>query len=514
MQSLPTNSEVVRTVRGSVTLGLQSSANTVLGMVFFVILARLISVEEMGVYAALTFAYGFLGVVGSFGLQIAGARFVPKLLAENKKDEAAAAAKRIVVLGSFASLAVTAVAYLSAPALSSHLAKSLDYVPLFQMNSLVVLTTVTAAIIDGLLLGVQEFNWLSIIRILGQILKIATSIALILSGFGLYAVVLGLIAYNVCLTLIPLPILRRRLGASNRAYPLRPIVDYALPLLGSTVLIFLSGAADTFIVILFMTTGELGVYNVAVTASTALVSIVLGSIRATLLPAMSGAYGRSGRRSVENAVTESTKYTMLVYSPLAAGLAALAPPAIVLLAGEPYSEAAMPFALISIMTICLALATPMVEALNSLGKTRKVFVISAAAVLSDVVVSVPMVSAFGIAGAAVGRGVLFLVTFIVSLYMSKKEMRIQLNSGPGKAVLASVLMMITLQIFYRYNANIVLLPVYTVLGFVVYLLVIRASEALTQEDLAVLEKSLPRNFAPMIQAIGRLTSQTKRKTRT
>jgi len=51
------DSVAVKTARGSVELIAQGMANIFLGPIFFIVLARMITKEEMGVYAVLTMSY-------------------------------------------------------------------------------------------------------------------------------------------------------------------------------------------------------------------------------------------------------------------------------------------------------------------------------------------------------------------------------------------------------------------------------------------------------------------------
>jgi len=199
---LEPDSAAVKTARGSVELIGQGMANIFLRLFFFIVLARMISKAEMGVYAALNMSYSLFQIIGSLGLNFAAARFVPKFLAEGNGRDASAVARRLIEISVASGIALTFIFYVSAPYLSFGLTKSLDYLEVFQVCSFVVLTVVPMIVLDVLLRGVQEFGRLAIVRVLGQILKMAISLPLLLLGYGLYDLAAGLTTLGVWASLL------------------------------------------------------------------------------------------------------------------------------------------------------------------------------------------------------------------------------------------------------------------------------------------------------------------------
>jgi O-antigen/teichoic acid export membrane protein len=349
-------------------------------------------------------------------------------------------------------------------------------------------------VVDAVMQGIQEYQKLATLRVLAQIARIAVSIALLLLGYGLVAVLTGWVASGLALSLLCLPIISKRLSLeSEETYPHKEIIQYSSPLMFSQLLLFASNWIDVFMVMIYVTAPELGAYNVAITASGLLGMLILVPITSTLLPTISQIYGGNG--SVEQAFTRATRYIALFYVPAAFGLTVLAAPAIQLLAGGTYGDSVMPLALISIASIMTALAQPIITVLQTTGDTVKVFKITALAVIADIVICFSLIPRTGILGASVGRCSLFLFTLLYAIYEAREIVFIKFDrEAVWKAVVASATMAIPLLMLQEWNSSLMVLPGYIVLGAVTYLLVIKALKGMNQEDFSLLEQALPQRL--------------------
>ena len=499
------DSGAVKTARGSVELVAQGIANIFLGLIFFIFLARMISKDEMGVYAALTMSYSLFQIIGSLGLNVAAARFVPKFLAEGNRHDASAVARSLIEISVASGIVLTFIFYMSAPLLSFGLTKSLEHLEIFRVCSLVVLSVVPMIVLDGLLQGVQEFGRLAIVRVLGQILKIAVSFPLLLVGYGLYAVVAGWIVLGVGASLLSLFLLRRRLSFRIQGYASRPVLKFSLPMLGASLVTFASGWVDMFLAMLYASLSEVGAYNVTIMASTLLTGGVLQSINSTLLPAMSRSYGSEGLKAVEDALQKSSRYMALVYAPAAIGLASVATPAIWLMAGEVYQEAVLPLAIVAVGSLAFGFFTPLSAALATVGETVRVFRITLTAVVIDVLASMLLIPGFSIIGAALGRALLFTSSFVYGLFEAKHVLKTRFDvEAAWKAILASIIMTFPVFAIQVWKASVLLIPVYLAVGAGVYVLVIKALRLVNSTDVLIAEKTLPRSLLFVMKPLRRL----------
>jgi len=502
---LEPDSGAVKTARGSVELVAQGIANIFLGLIFFIFLARMISKDEMGVYAALTMSYSLFQIIGSLGLNVAAARFVPKFLAEGNRRDASAVARSLIEISVASGIALTFIFYISAPLLSFGLTKSLEHLEIFQVCSLVVLAVVPMIVLDGLLQGVQEFGRLAIVRILGQILKIAVSFPLLLVGHGLYAVVAGWIALGIGASLLSFFLLRRHLSFRVHGYRYSPVFKFSLPMLGSSLVTFASGWVDMFLAMLYASLPEVGAYNVTIMASTLLTGGILQSINSTLLPAMSQSYGAGGLATVENALYKSSRYMALVYSPAAIGLASVATPAVYLMAGEVYQEAVLPLAILAVGSLAFGFFTPLSAALATAGETVRVFRITLIAVVVDVLASILLIPNLSIVGAALGRALLFSTSFVYGLFEIKRVLKTRFDvEAAWKAILASIVMTFPVVAIQLWKASVLLIPVYLAVGAGVYAITLKILRLVDSTDILIAERILPKSLSFIMKPLRKL----------
>jgi len=501
--------DVVKAAKGSLGLLVQGALNSFLALILFMVLARFISKTEMGVYAALLSTYEVFEILGIFGLMDTGARFVSNLFAREGMKKASAAARRIILLGAFSSLAVALGYFALSPYLSSFLLKSYEYTGLFRVASLIVLTYSFSFVVDGLMQGIREFNMLASIRILSQLVRIFSTILLLFFGYGVLAVLVGWIASSILKTgLLLLPINRQvdlTPSSSSLSFPWRMILDFALPILGYRLLLLSSYYVDMYALMMFFLPPVFGTYNVAVTASMALQNIVIAPLIAVLLPSMSRAYGKGGVESVESAFEKSTKYISMVYVPAAVGLAALSPSWIWLMAGSAYKDAALLLSIIALSSVPLGLSTPITVCLQSIGRASSVFRVTVVAFLCGGIASFLLAPIAGTIGAALGRSVLFIVTLAYGISMTKKFVKVRYDKKAlSKVILASILMAALVSALQFCFYHLLMLPVYVITGAFAYFFALKALNGIDKQDLLIVERTIPKPIWRYVELFLRL----------
>jgi len=505
--------DAARTAKGTLGFVVQSSANSLLGLLLFATLARFITKSEMGVYAALSFSIALFQVVGILGLNTAGTRFIAKLLAERERSAASAVARKIILI-SLGSGGVLALAhYALAPQFSFLMSQTPDFAWYFAAASMVILVHVPMLAFEGLMQGVQEYGRLATLRMLAQLVRILVSVWLLLNGWGLIGMVVGWTILGLVMVFCAVPFLGFHLDLRVGSYALAPVFKYSLPMLGASLVAFFSNSVDIFVVMTQGSPADLGVYNVAVTASGALTTILIASATATLLPAMSACFGSGGAAAVERVFHRSTRYLSLLYIPAALGLASLAWPVIWVMGGTPYRDSILPLATISISFLAYSLSTPLTITLQAIGETKRVLFVVLEATVVGSLTTVVLFPIFGIEGAALGRASLFATTLVMSFYESRKAFKPRFDLNVlWKSVVASLLMALVVYFVGSLGATAISIPVGVFLGAVIYLTMLRFLKAVKPEDIRVLNEvllsRLGRLSGPMERVITRLLIQT------
>jgi O-antigen/teichoic acid export membrane protein len=485
--------EVARTAGGSVALAFQSAVNCVLGLVFFIFLARLISQAEMGIYASLLLAMALFQTLGPLGLPVAAARFIPKSIGEGKNDQTSIYITNIIVVSFVSAIAFSvALCFLAYP-LSLFLTKSVEYGNVFALASVAVLFNIPAANLDAVMQGLQDFRRLAAVRVFAQALRVAISVVLLVMGYALIGVVWGFIAMNVSSLFIFMYLVRSNLKVSIDSAVTSRLLKYSSPLLLANLANFLSGQADLLVLMIVMIPVVVGVYQVAVTVSGLLGAILVTTITATIQPVAAKRFGFSGKCALESVLAKTSRYLVFVYVPAAFGLAALAGTAINLMAGQPYLEATTPLAVISLASIASALTIIPIIGLQTVGDTGSVLVATILSVAFGIVADVALIPGFGGLGAALGRAALMLVLLVASLYLARSRIGVKFDlRALRESMLASVIMgivLVAMQARFGLAAYSALLYIPT--GLAIFLGVMRLQGAFQHRDINILLEVLP-----------------------
>jgi len=254
---------------------------------------------------------------------------------------------------------------------------------------------------------------------------------------------------------------------------------------------------------------DLGVYNVAVTASGALVTILVASATATLLPAASAHFGSGGVEAVERVFHKSTRYLSLLYTPAALGMAALAWPVVWVMGGPGYEASTLPLVIISLSFLAYSLSTPLTVSLQAVGETKRVLRIAIGSIVVGSVATVMLFPVYGIQGAAMGRAFLFVTTLLMGLYEARKAFKpIYDLDALWKSLVAGSVMALTVYLVESRGPSLVTMPAGVFLGVVVYVMMLRILRAARPEDIEVLGGVMLGRFGrlskPLKQLITRL----------
>ncbi|MBS7650212.1 oligosaccharide flippase family protein [Candidatus Bathyarchaeota archaeon] len=496
-----------RTVKGTLGFVIQSSATSLLGLVLFAVFARFVSKGEMGAYAGLTFTVTIMQLSGVLGLNTAAARFTAKLLAEGERAEASGVARIILTVAALSGCFFSLLHYFSAPYFSYLMSQSYEYTGFFQAASVIILIYVPLLVIEGLVQGVQEYWRLAMLRVIGQIFRILVCLWLFTSGWGVYGMIVGWSLLGIIMLLGSILVLRYHLDFKAGKYGLKPILKYSVPVMGAGLATYLSNSIDLFIVMSYGLPEELGAYNVALAASGALSTILVASATATLLPATSAVYGVANVDGVGKVFFKASRYLALLFTPASFGLASLAWPVILIMGGASYRESTAPLTIIGITFLIYSLSTPITTSLTAIGETRKFLMITLASVVVGSTVAALSYPVCGIIGAALGRACLSICTLTFGFHQARKVFSPRFDlEALAKSLLASIIMAFTVYVVTSNLSSILSMPIGVMVGVTIYVMMLRFTRAVKDEDLRVLSGAISSKAWRFSEPIMDLTS--------
>jgi O-antigen/teichoic acid export membrane protein len=476
--------------RGASYLAIQTVATTIVQVISFAILARIVTPGDVGILAVLNLIMSLCQTINGSALQQASMKYVGEF-SGTQKELASSAFYQTFRVSLILSLPLTAFIFFGATFLSSTLLGTAAQAGLFQVLAVDML--VNAGVLPvaiGATLGMKRFKVAVIIGLLGAVMRQCLIILLIVVMKNFVGLVFAwffsdsamLVAYGLYNI--------RALGPPKNPFALRKLLNFSWPLTVGNIISYAYGSFDRGVLIANVSLASLGVYNAALTAFSALNGITV-SVNNALLPAYSDLSGRSGLESCRKATLLASRYASLVMVPLSFGLVATAKPALTLFVGQAYVSGTEPLMIVSGVFGLTVFGVALGPMLVALSRTRSALLITIASLLVALISAYVFLPIFGIIGAAIARGVATVVSLGLTIVILRREKAMLLDieaiwkSIVAGGIMAAVLVFAQMLIYSR-----LLLPVYIVLGAVVYLILLRVLKALRRHDVELIERYL------------------------
>ena len=496
----------VRVTRGASYLIIQNLGVNVVTVAAFVILARLISTREMGIYAILQLINGVCVALFTWFPQ-AVTKFVAENISRGRRDAAAAIFYQALRANLLIYLPVVAVTYLYAATLASRLLGGMVYVSLVQILAVDLLFNPCILwVVTSTLMGLGLFREIAAVGlIVGGFLRQLLIISLIVLMRSFLGLVMGWLISDATSVALYLLLVLRALGPPRFDFPLTKLFRYYLPIEFASITNQGQNWFDRALLAFFVPLATLGIYNAALTAFSVLTGVT-AAIGNVLLPAYSSIErGTSGANTFSDAVRLATRYTCFTLIPLAFGLFAVAKPALTLFVGESYVGGYTPLAILCGVLGITAFGQALAPVFLALEETWIAASITGGTVLISLVVAYMLLPGWGIIGASTGRALQMVLSTLLIFLVLRRKVTLRLEFGTiakttlAGAVMATVVLTIQVLAYSKW-----MLPVYALLGAVTYLVMLRLLRAVDESDLKMLERLLGKRMRLVSNFLGRL----------
>jgi O-antigen/teichoic acid export membrane protein len=248
---------------------------------------------------------------------------------------------------------------------------------------------------------------------------------------------------------------------------------------------------DRAFLLVYVSLATLGIYNAAVTAFGVLQG-VSGGMANVLFAAYSSLQENGEDRSrMQVAVKLGTRYATLTVTPLAFALLAAAKPALTLLAGDSYAGGSLSLSIFSGAFALTVFATALGPIFLALEETNIAAMITGVTVVLGVALAYMLLPEWGIIGAAAARALaMILGTVLLILILSRKitlelDLRLVAKTLIAGTTMAAVVVAVQLVEYSKF-----MLPLYALVGTVVYLIMLRLLKTVDASDLNLLRRFL------------------------
>lgn len=479
---------------------------TLSGAAFYLYVTHLFPTSIVGSIALLLAIVGLFPAFFTLGLQYGWQHFVSFAIGRDDTAEISILIRQAVRTGLI--LAAAAVLFLVATAhyISVFFFHTASYTLLVLMLSLDIPSAILIAVMNGLMLGLQRFRRSGIIGMAYVVIVYGSSVVLLNVLHSLYAVPIGWgIGYMLGVLLYYIELSRSYPEQARGRRELGDIFRYSMPLYATGILSFGANYIDRLTVAFLKNLSSIGVYTLVllIFSGAGLLSAPIGGI---IFSKFSEFYAKKDSSMIRQGVRISVSASSILYVPAALGLAALSVPILRVLGGPAYVIGSVPLAMVLVVNALCIASGSFSSALRGTRKTH-IFILSASmSLLSNFLLSVALVPYFSLIGAAIGFSSINVVSFAIILYYARRGDVVQVDMPMLSKIWLSSVVMASLVYLFAFLTGFagVLIPFYVTGGIGIYLLMLRATSAIGEEDKRLLLGLIPDGLAPLRTFVGLL----------
>ena len=427
-----TEEEVYNVPRGTAYLTSQQVLVYGTYLVFYVVLARILSKTEVGQVAVLLLIQALFAGIISGSLPLAATRFISRSIAAKNIENAAGVARVILRLSLAIATPVLAFTIFFTPTIARFLVDFTDPI------GLLVTTFVASFFLDLLLLytafflGAGRYAQTLYQNILYVPLSRGLGLALAFYQFKVLGIVLGwaigaatTVALSVYLWHGQLP--------KGRSYPLKPILAFALPVFVSGLITLGQQWGDIGIIYVLLGATTVGSYYYAV-SSVSFLSILWMPVNQAIYPSLSASHASGNHQEASDRLAVSFRLINLTVLPISAALAAVAPTALEAVYGSQYRAEGLAFAILCISSIFVAQSLLLITTLQAVGHTRQYLTITLVSTLIFIGFVALLTPSLNTLAGAFGRALLALLTVLMAAFSLRKTFDTHVYSAMSKAL--------------------------------------------------------------------------------
>lgn len=426
-------------VKGGGLIFISKILSTLTSAVGTIIVIRLLSPTEYGLYTIAGIPASMMMLFGDWGVNAALTKYIAQYRAEERENIVALVLHAGLIFKIGVGVILTSLTFLLFDFLTGFILQKPEAALLVKVSCLMVLGNQLYNTSWSTFQGFETLKYSALMQVLFAVLKALLAPLLVLLGFkALGAVVgasLGKLAVGVAGVSIVFISLYRPLrkvdsdDSMDFMGAMRMMLRYGFPLAVISIIGGLKGKLYSFLMARYSSTSSIGNYGVASTFMV-LVAFITFPVGNVLFPAFSKMSGLKARKDLEVAFRASVKYVSLLVLPVTVGVMALSQHLIGVLFGGEYSLAPLFLVLLSVGSLYCGLGSlSMGSLLSSQGETRAMLRIGLLTMAIGVPLSFILIPRLGVLGFIVNTLISQAVANTLHVYWVKKLFKFKMWIG-------------------------------------------------------------------------------------
>jgi O-antigen/teichoic acid export membrane protein len=432
--------------KGSFQLFIGVAASTIILAVGTIILARLMTPEEYGLYSVALIPSYMIILFRDWGINSAITKYTATLRAQNKQEDTREIIKAGILFETTTGIALTLISIF----LSSHIATIIFNRP--ESSSLMAIVSVTI-FSEALLtssqssfIGFERMGLNSLTIICQAIVKSVASPLLVFIGYSALGAVLGYTVSTIVAALIGMTALYltifKNIKLNNPVKTsllktLKKMLRYGVPLSVSSILGGFLTQFYAFLMAIYCADVMIGNYQVATQFAVILTFFTI-PISTVLFPAFSKINPQDEHELLQTIFASSVKYTAILLVPATMAIMVLSKPMISTLFGEKWTYAPLFLTLYVINNLFVIFGSlSLGRLLAGMEQTKTLMKLSLITLACGVPIALILIPAIGIVGLILTSIVAGLPSMFLELYIVWKRYKAKVDPKSSVKILAA-----------------------------------------------------------------------------
>jgi O-antigen/teichoic acid export membrane protein len=387
--------------RGGFYLGLEQLTMIVGGVLYSIVVLRMLGPATYGILNLGQAAIGLAGVLTT-NVESYLERFVAEFDARGMGRVLRPLVRKILTVKTLLAIAAGVLIVLLADPIATAYGYR-DLRRLLPVLAPLVLLEGAYMVLRTTLFGLQRFRSIWIIALANNFLKLVIVVALWRMHEGVVALVAGIVLVQsltvAALAVLCIRFLPRETAPATEVPTHRKIWGYVLPLFGARAF-FLSGQhLNRLILGALLSASELGLASFALMTLERFIALA-GSVSNALLPTLSRLRGEGRNESIEQVVTQGYRLVAGLSAAMTVGIFCLAREITLITGGREFAGAILPLQVLALIPLFRTLQQPVNMSFYTYEKTRTVFWLAGLKFAVEPALYPLLIPRFGIAGVA------------------------------------------------------------------------------------------------------------------
>ena len=402
-------------LKGSLVLTGSNLTVRVLGYLYRIIAARMLSVTEFGILnLALPIQY-MIVILSSSGIAPAIAKFVSECEANRdyKKRDVVISSSLLfyTIIGSLLGIMF----YFGSPYIGLYLFNDERVIMPLKIASIALPFGMLVAVYTGIFQGFKRMEYMGGTLVIEQVLRVVLAVILMSASLTAVNAILG--STLGFIAVLPVAyLIFRKMGLRMSGYSFsefKRIFRFSLPVSATALSAFVLAYIDILLLGYFLSMHEVGIYSAA-SPSSRMVMVFSTALYAVMLPSVSETVAKKDNEQLREYIKYAYKLSFAILIPVTLISILLSEPIITMLWGMKFAAAIAPFEILVVGTAFLGIFTLNSGIFQGAGRPGVPMTILISTAVLDAILNIALIPKLGIMGAATASTLSFVFAGVIS----------------------------------------------------------------------------------------------------